>query len=89
MTTLGGGRPRGHTSTAPISTLRPLPAVAELGSTWPLRFCECEVVDVIDAVDREVLAGNLTDAATLSPQGRRAVSGSADGPSVATYVGRG
>lgn len=88
MTTLGGRPPRGQRPRAPINTLELRTAVAELGSTWPLLFRDHEVADVIDTVDREVLAGNLTDVATLSPQGRRAVPGSADASPIATYVGQ-
>lgn len=50
-----------------------LAAVAAYGASWPAQFPDREIVDVIEAVDREHIAGNLLDAVTLSHQGRTLV----------------
>lgn len=69
------GRPsRAKKPRVPISTLELLAAVAELAATWTDRFSEHEIVDVIEAVDREQLAGNLLDGATVSLQGQHLVN---------------
>jgi len=71
MTTVGGRPSRAAKPRMPIDTRDLLTAVAQLGSTWPSRFGHHEIVDVSEALDRELLAGTLIDAITLSPQGRR------------------
>lgn len=66
------GRPsRSVKPRLPIGTIELLTAVAELGPTWPARFGDREIVDVNEAVDRELMAGTLLDAVTISPHGRQ------------------
>lgn len=77
MTTRIGRPSRSDKPRIPISTTELLAAVADLGPSWPLRFGDHEIVDVNEALDRELIAGTLRDAITLSPQGRRALHGSA------------
>lgn len=68
------GRPtRSEKPRVQITSAELLTAVSELGPTWPARFGDHEIVDVNEAVDRELLAGNLVDAVTLSPKGRQQV----------------
>lgn len=59
-------KPRHH-----ISTLELLSAVGEFGPNWPARFGDHEIADVNEAIDRELIAGTLLDAVTLSPYGQR------------------
>ncbi|HEX7356052.1 MAG TPA: hypothetical protein VF288_14615 [Mycobacteriales bacterium] len=54
-----------------IDTSELLAAVSEMGPNWPARFGDREIVDVNEALDRELLAGTLLDAVTLSPEGER------------------
>ena len=58
--------PRGHIATGAL-----LEAVATRGPRWPAAFRYEQVTSVSEALDREVLSGNLTDAQTLSKQGER------------------
>lgn len=70
------GRPsRSVKPRVPIGTAELLAAVSELGPAWPARFGDREIVDVNEAVDRELLAGTLLDAVTLSPHGERLLRG--------------
>lgn len=70
------GRPsRSVKPRLPIVTTELLAAVAELGPNWPTRFGDREIVDVNEAVDRELIAGTLLDAVTLSPRGRQLLRG--------------
>jgi hypothetical protein len=71
MTTRIGRPPRSEKPRFPISTSELLTAIAELGPNWPARFGHYEIVDVNVAVDRELLAGHLRDAITLSNSGIR------------------
>lgn len=73
MTTRIGRPSRSEKPRAPISTVELLSAVAGLGPNWPARFGDHEIVDVNEALDRELIAGHLRDAVTLSPQGRQAL----------------
>lgn len=54
-----------------ISTTELLTAVNDLGPSWPVRFGGYELVDVSEALDRELIAGNLRNATTITDQGRR------------------
>lgn len=71
MTSHIGRPPRTDKPRIRISTTELLAAVVELGPNWPSRFGDHEIVDVNEAVDRELMAGNLLDAVTLSPRGQR------------------
>ncbi|MGH3745412.1 MAG: hypothetical protein ACRDTP_11180 [Mycobacteriales bacterium] len=71
MTSHIGRPPRSDKPRIPISTSELLTAVVELGPNWPTRFGDHEIVDVNEAVDRELIAGNLVDAVTLTAQGER------------------
>ncbi|HEX7353964.1 MAG TPA: hypothetical protein VF288_03930 [Mycobacteriales bacterium] len=73
MTTRIGRPTRSEKPRHPISTAALLAAVDQLGPHWPARFADHEIVDVNEAVDRELLAGTLVDAVTLSGSGRRLV----------------
>lgn len=75
--TLNIGRPpRSEKPRVRISTTELLTAVVDLGPNWPIRFGDYEIVDVNEAVDRELIAGNLLDAVTVSPQGEQCLDGS-------------
>lgn len=75
MTVGVGGRPsRSDKPRMPIGTMDLLMAVADLGPHWPARFGHHEIVDVNEALDRELLAGTLVDAITLSPHGQRLIA---------------
>lgn len=63
-----------------VSTRELLTAVHELGPHWPRRFAQREIVDVNEALDRELIAGTLSDAITLSPRGHRALNWPQDEP---------
>ena len=76
MTTTVGRPSRAQKPRAPISTRELLAAVAEFGSKWTYQFGDREIVDVIEAVDREQLAGNLLDGVTLSPQAQQLLTSS-------------
>ena len=65
-----GRRSRAEKPRQPVPTYDLLAAVAAHGASWPAQFEDREIVDVIEAVDREHIAGNLLDAVTLSDQGR-------------------
>lgn len=75
MTTNIGRPSRSEKPRIRISTTELLAAVDELGPHWPTRFGDREIVDVNEAVDRELLAGTLLDAVTLSPHGERLLRG--------------
>lgn len=40
--------------------------MADLGPHWPTRFGYHELIDVSEALDREMIAGALLDAVTLN-----------------------
>jgi hypothetical protein len=70
MTTRIGRPRRADKPRVRISTSELLQAVSDLGPNWPARFGDYEIVEVNEALDRELIAGTLIDAITLSPQGR-------------------
>lgn len=78
MTTRIGRPSRADKPRIRIGTTELLHAVADLGPNWPGRLGHCEMVEVNEALDRELLAGTLVDATTLSTQGRHLISGSKD-----------
>lgn len=57
--------PRPH-----ITTYEILRAIDARGPTWPTVFATHEITTVNEALDRELLAGNLRDATALSDKGR-------------------
>lgn len=69
MTTRVGRPARTDKPRSQISTTELLQAVADLGPTWPAQFGDHEVVAVTEALDRELIAGTLIDAVTISPYG--------------------
>lgn len=71
MTTRVGRPSRSDKPRNPISTTELLAAVADLGPNWPARFGDYEMLDVTEALNREVIAGNLHDAITLAPPGKQ------------------
>lgn len=73
MTTTTGRPSRDQRPQMPVGTIELLTAVRDLGPNWPARFGDHEIVEVAAAVDRELLAGNLIDGATLSAQGRKLI----------------
>ncbi|HEX7353600.1 MAG TPA: hypothetical protein VF288_02065 [Mycobacteriales bacterium] len=72
-------RPRREGPRPVITTLELLRAVADHGPQWVAVFDDVEITSVTEALDRELLAGNLLDATRLSEQGRRLLAGAADG----------
>ncbi|HEY5334577.1 MAG TPA: hypothetical protein VIJ71_00990 [Mycobacteriales bacterium] len=74
MTTRIGRPSRADKPRVRIGTIELLQAVADLGPNWPVRFSHYEIVEVNEALDRELMAGTLTDAITLSAHGRRMIS---------------
>lgn len=75
MTTRIGRPSRADKPRVRIGTTELLQAVAELGPNWPVRFSRYEIVEVNEALDRELMAGTLTDAVTLSDRGRSLITG--------------
>jgi hypothetical protein len=51
-----------------------LEAVATRGRRWTAAFADEEITVVNEALDRELLQGNLVDAVTLSAQGERVLA---------------
>lgn len=78
-----GRPPRSVKPRLRISTTELLTAVADLGPNWPARFGDYEIADVNEALDRELLAGNLLDAITLTDQGRQTLPDTREPPWVA------
>jgi hypothetical protein len=72
-------RPRREGPRPVISTPELLRAVADHGPLWVTVFEHIEITSVTEALDREILAGNLLDATQLTEQGRAALAAAADG----------
>jgi hypothetical protein len=63
-------RPRREGPRPVISTPELLRAVADHGPQWVTVFENVEITSVTEALDREILAGNLVDAVRLTEHGR-------------------
>ncbi len=57
-----------------ISTKDLLQAIVTRGRHWTAVFADEQIVSVNEALDRELLNGNLIDACTLSERGRRTLA---------------
>lgn len=96
MTRRSSTGPRCHQDWEMDHTYRPAPAQREapdadhhrraarrgrdLGPYWPAHFAAHEFIDVSKALEREMLAGTLADAITLTDHGRRLLRESGEPP---------
>lgn len=72
-------RPRREGSRPVITTADLLRAIADHGPQWVTVFEHVEIIAVTEALDREILAGNLVDATRLTEQGRAVLAAAPEG----------